>query len=147
MQGKQILLFLTIASIFMAIVVGAYVTVAGFGDKCGTELPRDWPGCLGGAFPPLELGPVAEYMHRILAALSTLLLFVTTALYLRDPAASTGVRRTLIAASILLFAQVLLGGAVIVGQEEALLVAAHQGLAVFTFGLAVAALSLQRRQT
>jgi len=142
MAGKHALLLLTIASLFLAIVVGAYVTVAGFGDACGSNIPRDWPACLGGLLPPPQLGPIMEYLHRIFAALSTLLLLVTTALFWRDMETASMVKRTLLVASGLLIVQVLLGGVVIAQAEEAVLVAAHQGLAILTFGLAVAAYGL-----
>ncbi len=145
MQGKQAMLLLTIGSLFSVIVVGAYVTVAGFGDACGSSVPQDWPGCLGGLFPPLQLAPVMEYTHRLLAALSTLFLFVTTALFWRDSSSGRTVKRTLAVASLLLVAQILLGGAVIAQEEEAALVAAHQGLAILTFGLAVAAFAYAKR--
>ncbi len=139
MRGQYGMLILTIVAVFSAIVVGAYVTVAGFGDACGSNIPKDWPGCLGGLLPPPQLGPVVEYLHRILAALTTLFLFVTTALFWSDRSSNRGVKRILLAASVLLVAQVLLGGVVIAQTEEAVLVAAHQGLAVLTFGFAVAA--------
>lgn len=139
MQVKIALLILTIAIIFSAIVVGAYVTVAGFGDACGSDIPKDWPGCLGGLFPPPQLAPVMEYLHRITAALSTLFLLVTTVLFWRDRNSERVVKRILIVTFILLLAQVGLGGVVIAQSEEAVLVAAHQGLAVLTFGFAVAA--------
>ena len=139
MRGRFALLILTIASLFAAIVVGAYVTVAGFGDACGSDIPKDWPGCLGGLLPPPLLGPVVEYLHRILAALSTLFLFATTGLFWRERGSSTTVKKILLAATVLLVAQVLLGGVVIAQAEEAVVVAAHQGLAVLTFGFAVAA--------
>jgi heme A synthase len=77
MRVKDILLLLSIASLFTVIVVGAYVTVAGFGDACGSSVPQDWPTCLGGLFPPLQLAPMMEYIHRLFAALSTLFLFAT----------------------------------------------------------------------
>ena len=139
MRGKSALLVLTIASLFSAIVVGAYVTVAGFGDACGSEIPRDWPGCLGELLPPPQLGPVIEYLHRILAALSTLFLLVTTGLFLKDRGSNQTVKRILLFASVLLVAQVLLGGVVIAQTGEPIVVAAHQGLAILTFGFAVAA--------
>jgi heme A synthase len=46
---------------------------------------------------------------------------------------------------LLLIAQVLPGGVVIEQVEEPILVAAHQGLAVLTFGAVVAALSREKR--
>ena len=145
MRGKDIILVLTIASLFSVIVVGAYVTVAGFGNACGSDIPQDWPGCLGGLFPPPLFGPIMEYMHRILAAFSTLLLFLTTAVFWRDKESHSSVKRVLVLASVLLVAQVLLGGVVIAQAEQAALVAAHQGLAILTFGVTVAAYAIIKR--
>ncbi len=145
MRPTFVLLLLTIASLFVAIVVGAYVAVAGFGDACGSSVPQDWPACLGGMFPPLQLGPVMEYTHRLFAALSTLFLVLTTLAFWRDRTSEKGVKRLIYAALALLIAQVLLGGIVIAQEEPAVLVAAHQGLAVLTFGAAVAAFARARR--
>ncbi len=145
MRFKEALLLTTVAILFSAIVVGAYVTVANFGGACGSDIPQDWPGCLGGLLPPPQFGPVVEYLHRILAALSTLFLLVVTALYLKDRSSDRGVKRVLAVALGLLVAQVLLGGVVIAQSEESAVVAAHQGLAVLTFGFAVAAFAWTRR--
>lgn len=145
MRANYVLLLLSIAALFTVIVVGAYVTVAGFGDACGSSVPQDWPTCLGGLFPPLQLAPMMEYTHRLFAALSTLFLLLTTYAFWRDRTAEPVVKRTVYVAMLLLVAQVLLGGVVIAQQEESLLVAAHQGLAVLTFGLAVAAFARAKR--
>ena len=145
MQTKYVLLLLSIASLFTVIVVGAYVTVAGFGDACGSSVPQDWPTCLGGLFPPFQLAPVMEYTHRLFAALSTLFLLLTTVAFWRAYDVDKAVKRTVYAAMALLIVQVLLGGVVIAQVEESALVAAHQGLAVLTFGVAVAAFSMARR--
>jgi heme A synthase len=145
MRLQYVLLLLTIVSLFTVIVLGAYVTVAGFGDACGSSVPQDWPTCLGALFPPLQLAPVMEYMHRVFAALSTLFLVVTVFSFWRDKSSEGVVRRTLYVALVLLIAQVLLGGVVIAQEEESVLVAAHQGLAVLTFGAAVAAFARARR--
>jgi heme A synthase len=145
MRAKYVLLLLTIASLFTVIVVGAYVTVANFGDACGSSVPQDWPTCLGAVFPPLQLAPVMEYLHRLFAALSTLFLVLTVVVFWRDKASETAVKRTLYLALILLVVQVLLGGVVIAQEEESILVAAHQGLAVLTFGAAVFAFARARR--
>jgi cytochrome c oxidase assembly protein subunit 15 len=145
MRLQYVLLLLTIASLFTVIVLGAYVTVAGFGDACGSSVPRDWPTCLGALFPPFQLAPVMEYMHRVFAALSTLFLVVTVLAFWRDKTSESVVRRTLYLSLALLIAQVLLGGVVIAQEEESVLVAAHQGLAVLTFGAAVAAFARARR--
>jgi heme A synthase len=145
MTIKYALLLLAIASLFTVIVVGAYVTVSGFGDSCGSSVPQDWPTCLGGLFPPLQLGPVMEYTHRLFAALSTLFLLVAVVAFWRDKGSEAAVKRILYVALALLVAQVLLGGVVIAQEEESILVAAHQGLAVLTFGFAVAAFARSKR--
>ena len=145
MQAKYVLLLLSIAALFTVIVVGAYVTVANFGDACGSSVPQDWPTCLGSLFPPLQLAPIMEYTHRLFAALSTLFLLLTTIAFWRASDVQTGVKKTVYVAMALLVAQVLLGGVVISQQEESILVAAHQGLAVLTFGVAVAAFARSRQ--
>jgi len=142
---QYVLLLLSIVPLFTVIVLGAYVTVADFGNACGSSVPQDWPTCLGGLFPPLQLAPVMEYMHRVFAALSTLFLLVTVFAFWRDKGSESVVRRTLYVSLALLVAQVLLGGVVIAQEEQSLLVAAHQGLAVLTFGAAVAAFARGRR--
>ena len=145
MRMRYVLLLLAAASLFTTIVVGAYVTVANYGDACGSSVPQDWPTCLGGLFPPLQIAPVMEYTHRLFAALSTLFLLLATVAFWRSQDADKAVRRMVYVAMILLFAQVLLGGVVIAQEEEALLVAAHQGLAILTFGVAVAAFARAKR--
>jgi heme A synthase len=145
LRASYVLLLLTIASLFTVIVVGAYVTVAGFGDACGSSVPQDWPTCLGALFPPAQLGPVMEYTHRLFAALSTLFLLVTTFAFWRDKMAERVVKRMVYVALLLLICQVLLGGVVIAQEEESVLVAAHQGLAVLTFGVAIAAYARAKR--
>lgn len=145
MQLKHALLLLSIFSLFAVIVVGAYVTVANFGDACGSSVPQDWPTCLGGLFPPLMLAPIMEYTHRLFAALSTLFLLLTAIAFWRANDTEKGVKRTVYVALGLLVAQVLLGGVVIAQEEESLLVAAHQGLAILTFGVAIVAYVRARR--
>jgi len=121
------------------------VTVAGFGDACGSSVPQDWPTCLGGLFPPAQLGPVMEYTHRLFAALSTLFLFLTVFAFWRDKESEKPVKKILYVALAFLIAQVLLGGVVIAQEEESVLVAAHQALALLTFGATVAAFFRAKR--
>jgi len=131
--------------LFSLIVVGAYVAAAGDGAACGTSVPADWPLCNGNLLPPPNLGAVAEYSHRLLAALSTLFLMLTTAIYWRSTTRSSPATKALVVATVLVVIQVLLGGLVIAQDLEAALVAIHQAVAVLILGFAVAALSFGTR--
>lgn len=146
MKRLEFLLGLTVFILFALIVVGAYVAAAGFGEACGSQVPSDWPLCNGNLLPAPYLGPVAEYTHRLLAALSALFLFATTVLVLRDPISRPSVKRLLAGASLLLIFQIVLGGVVVANELDAVLVAVHQGAAILIFGLGVAALAVSRQQ-
>jgi len=145
LQTKYFVLFLTVASLFALLTVGAYVTVAGAGDACGNNLGQDYPLCLGHLFPPLQLAPVAEYTHRLLASLSSLFLFIATFLFWRTKDSPVTVRRSLYLASILIVVEIVLGAAVVTTTEPAWLVTLHQANALLVFGLTVSALALDRR--
>lgn len=145
MRARYVLLYITILSVFSLLVVGAYVTAANFGGACGSDLGTDYPLCLGHIFPPLQAGPIAEYSHRILASLSSLLLFVTTFLFWRAKDPDPAARRSLYAASLLIIAEVVLGAAVVTTSEPAWLVTLHQADALLVFGLTVAASAFSRR--
>lgn len=145
MKPRNLLLVATIASVFALIVVGAYVTAAGYGDACGNSIGTDWPLCQGHLLPPLQLAAVAEYSHRLLASLSTLFLFVTTFLFWRAKDSPVAARRSLYLASLLIVIEILLGGAVITTQLAPVLVTVHQANALLIFGFAVAAGALALR--
>jgi heme a synthase len=141
------LLGITVFLLFALIVVGAYVAAGGFGEACGSQVPADWPLCNGNLLPAPQLGPVVEYTHRLFAALSALFLFVTTFVASRESTVRPSAKRLLYVASLLLIFQVVLGGAVVANELDAVLVAVHQGTAILIFGLGVAAISFARQKT
>lgn len=144
MKALGFLLGFTIFLLFALIVVGAYVAAGGFGEACGSQVPADWPLCNGNLLPSAQLGPIVEYGHRLLAALSALFLFVTTFVAFRASDLRPSAKRLLYAASLLLVFQIVLGGAVVANDLDAVLVAVHQATAVLIFGLGVAALMVAR---
>jgi len=144
LQTKVILLLITVVSLFALLTVGAYVTVAGAGDACGSSLGQDYPLCQGHLFPPLQLAAIAEYTHRLLASLSSLFLFCTTFLFWRSKDSPLAARRSLYLASLLIVAEVVLGAAVVATTEPAWLVTLHQANALLVFGFTVAALAIDR---
>ena len=146
MNRLVLLLWITVFALFALIVVGAYVAAGGFGEACGSSVPADWPLCNGNLLPAPQLAPVAEYTHRLLAALSALFLFVTTFISFRGPVAKASIKALLSVASLLLIFQIVLGGAVVANELDAILVAVHQGIAILIFGLGVAAITISRQR-
>ena len=146
MKKLNLLLLVTVFVLFALIVVGAYVAAGDFGEACGSQVPADWPLCNGNILPAPALGPVVEYTHRLLAALSGLFLFVTTAVALRERDCKAPVKRLLLGASLLIVFQIVLGGVVVANELNALLVAVHQGTAILIFGMGVAALVISRKR-
>jgi len=122
-------------------VVGAYVTTAGYGLEC-----PDWPTCQGQLIPPLTTGVLVEYSHRLLTVLTAILLFSATYAVLRTPFRVPAMVRSMKFASVLLVIQILLGGVVVSTELNALVAAAHLANAILIFGLVVSAtlLYLQR---
>jgi heme A synthase len=146
MLPRNVLILVTMVAVFSLIAVGAYVTAAGFGEACGSNLGTDWPLCNGNLLPPPQVGPVAEYSHRILASLSTLFLFVTTFVFWRAKDASSSIKKLLLAASLLIVLEVVLGGIVVTQDLEAVFVTIHQANALLIFGLSVAAAAVAFRK-
>ena len=141
MEGKAALLGFTVLLLFSLIVVGAYVAAGDYGEACGSAVPADWPLCNGNLVPPPNFGAIVEYTHRLLAAFSTLFLFVTTLVFWRSESAASPATKALVVATLLVVVQVVLGGLVVAQDLGAALVALHQAVAILIFGFSVAALS------
>jgi len=145
MRIRTILLIATVITLFALLTVGAYVTVAGDGDACGSSVPNDYPLCQGHFLPPPVLGAIAEYSHRVLASLSSLFLIITTFLFWRSKDPPVAAKQSLYVASLLIIAEIILGAAVVATIEPPWLVTIHQANALIVFGFAVAALASDRR--
>jgi heme A synthase len=143
LEGKAALLGFTVFLLFSLIVVGAYVAAGGYGEACGSAVPQDWPMCNGSFLPPPNFAAIIEYSHRLLAALSTLFLIITTAVYWRGVSMSNAATKALAVATLLVFVQVVLGGLVVSNDLGAALVALHQGVAILIFGFAVTAMAVR----
>jgi heme a synthase len=53
---------------YLLIVMGGVVCVTGSGGGC-----PDWPGCYGSIIPPLQTSSIIEYLHRLVAGLTFVL--------------------------------------------------------------------------
>jgi heme a synthase len=146
MQGRNILLGLTVATLFSLLVVGAYVTVAGYGDACGVNTPEDWPLCNGHLLPPGDIGSIIEYTHRIFASLSGLFLILTTIAFWRAKDSPSAARKLLYLALGSIIVEIVLGGVVVNTNLSAPVVTLHQAIALLVFGFTVGAATISFRK-
>jgi len=142
LRRRWILLLLTLFSLYSLIVVGAYVTTAGYGLEC-----PDWPTCQGQLIPPLTTGVLIEYSHRLLTLLAAVFLFVATFTVRGIQPRPGSVVRSMELASLLMVIQILLGGVVVGTGLNAFVAAAHLANAIVIFGLVVSATVLYRQSS
>jgi heme o synthase len=119
---------------YLLIVVGGLVRATDSGLGC-----PDWPGCFGGWVPPPELHAWIEHSHRLVAALAVGPLVGAVALITVFTRRRHD-RRLLIAAvtaGMLVIAQALLGGQVVIQQLRAELVTAHLATALTVLALTI----------
>ncbi len=57
---------------YLLIVMGGVVCVTGSGRGC-----PDWPGCYGSIIPPMQTASIIEYLHRLVAGLTFVLIIVS----------------------------------------------------------------------
>ena len=141
MRSQMALLLATLISVYLLMVVGAYVTTGGFGLEC-----PDWPTCNGQLIPPLTSGVLVEYSHRLLTVLTTVLLFATTFALWRVKPRTKNVLTWMELASVLLVIQIFLGGLVVGSELDAVIATIHLANSIIIFGLVVAATVLLRQQ-
>jgi heme A synthase len=66
--------------LLLATAVVSTLLIAMGGILCVTHFIRtspDWPGCFGRIVPPAQTGAILEYTHRVLAAISGILILST----------------------------------------------------------------------
>jgi heme a synthase len=146
MKGRYAILAVTMAVLFALLVVGAYVTAANYGAKCGVNTPEDWPLCNGSLLPPPDFGSIVEYTHRILASLSGLFLILSNVAYWRAKDSGRLPKRLMLSALLLIFLEIGVGGLVVNSGLAPAIVTLHQAIAILVFGLTLGALVEARHE-
>ncbi len=125
LRGPSALFFGTAALVFLLAALGAYVRHSGAGLACA-----DWPSCFGGLVPGALSGKVLlHFSHRVLAALVLLTIaavYVATAVDGRLARHRTAARGLL----LMILAQVVVGGAVVLSRLSFVATAVHLALAL-----------------
>jgi heme a synthase len=112
------------------------------GVVCATESAAgcpDWPGCYGRIVPPPQVNAIIEYLHRLIAALTSPLIIAAAVVSWRRTRAIRWVTRPLALSLIFLVAVVIFGAfAVLTGLPRGV-AALDLGSALVVLGLVVTA--------
>jgi len=127
-RRTRVLTWATIAAVFLLMSIGNVVSATGSGLAC-----PDWPLCHGRLIPPLELGALIEYSHRVAAVLASVLLVATITATFRGSRARP-VRRVAILLLVLLGVQIGLGGVTVLKRLPHLISTAHLVNALLLLG-------------
>ena len=114
----QLIVALTVLSVYLLMVLGGLVTSTGSGLAC-----PDWPLCYGTVAPPLKLDVWLEWGHRLLGGITGLLILASTVLVCRRYRNAS--RVTAGATLALLVGVVVLGGVVVLVDAPLLRTAWH----------------------
>ncbi|HEX2089097.1 MAG TPA: COX15/CtaA family protein [Actinomycetota bacterium] len=132
-RGRNALRGLALGSTILTallIAVGGVVRATGSGLGC-----PGWPKCFGRWLPPIEYHAVIEYTHRLTAALDGLLIAALAVVATRFFRRHRRVFLPALAALVLVLIQGALGGIVVKGESEAVLVTAHFSTAMALLGM------------
>jgi heme A synthase len=116
--------FTSLALIYGVMLLGIYITASHQGLSC-----PGWPLCPNGFnFPPPKY--FFEHVHRSMAIVAACVIFATSFYAMKK---TKNVRKTAIAASVIVLIQIFLGMIVVNEKLEALLVATHLSTGVILF--------------
>jgi len=129
-MGKGIAL-LTAISAYVLLVFGS--AVAAYGACLGCP---DWPLCYGSILPPEQVGALLEYIHRVLAAITSIFVFSTTFITHKDFKGSyLSKAGWLLAAAV--FIQIFVGGLTVILKMPFWVSMIHAFLGLSTFVLSL----------
>jgi len=125
--------YLALASLvilYSLMFIGGYLEASGQGLAC-----PQWPLCPSGILPSAEY--LTEWIHRLIAAITGVLIIVTGVASWKVTGSHTKLRITGTLAGIFVMAQILLGWIVIDTKLHALIVAIHNGIGILLFAMSL----------
>jgi len=139
MKTFRVLAAITVACVYLQIVLGSVVRITGSGLGC-----PDWPLCHGRLVPAFDYHTLIEYSHRLVGSATGVLVVATAVLgvvlYVR-PRGARVIPRGLMQAGLVLLAlyvlQGVLGGITVLMKNSPFTVAIHLGNAELVLGLAL----------
>jgi len=134
LRGYRYLFLAAAIMTYLLIVMGGIVRVTGSGLGC-----PDWPTCHGQIIPPLEFHAIIEYMHRLIAALTSPLIIAAAMAGWWKLRAIKWVSRPPLLAAGFLFVEIVLGAITVLTELPPEVVAIHLGTALTVFALMLAA--------
>jgi heme A synthase len=137
--GYRRLALWTAAATFLLIVLGGVVRVSDSGLGCGAGGSgiHGWPLCKGDLVPGFSLHTGIEYAHRALASIVVVEMLALAVLAWRRYRGHRSLVRATTAGTLLIVAQAVLGAATVEKNLDEPLVAAHLGLAMLLFAVAL----------
>src|SRR5512143_2660357 len=118
---------------FGLITMGGIVRVTGSGLGC-----PDWPTCHGQLVPPMRMDAIIEYLHRLIAALTSPFILASAVVGWDKLRAIKWVSRPPIIAVGLLIVEIVLGAITVLTELPPEIVAVHLGTALTIFALMLA---------
>jgi cytochrome c oxidase assembly protein subunit 15 len=118
------------------------VLIALGGIVCATESSTgcpDWPGCYGRIVPPLQVNAIIEYIHRLVAALTTPLILAAAWVSWRRARTIRWLTRPLLVAIPFLLAVIVFGAFAVLTGLPTLVAALDLASALITLALIVTA--------
>lgn len=128
------LVFVAALMTYGLITMGGIVRVTESGLGC-----PDWPLCHGQIIPPLRMDAILEYMHRLIAALTSPFIIVSAILGWWKFRAIKWVSRPAVIAVGFLAVEIVLGAITVLTELPPEVVAIHLGIALTVFALLLTA--------